>query len=285
MTQVDAGRDGDGSRRYHVRGKADGQSRPSSAIRGSLEGAYLAGSGKSLNRHITELKDRRAGSAARDTESEAALESAESKADDRGAHHRGGDHSWLLRLLIGLALVAEGVTAFVGMEVLVPSVMLAVGLAALTALVGAGMACVLANRRLNRLPVPASARVLEGVFVGVLTALRYDSLHVQGADWVAAAGGAALAALISALGLLGIEEVLMETHTFRIFASKVQVSYRRWRCRRAAARLGRIQAMVEVAAENLQQHFLDFLLREDVPLDEARQRAGALRRAVVNSEE
>ena len=43
--------------------------------------------------------------------------------------------------------------------------------------------------------------------------------------------------------------------------------------------------MVEVAAENLQQHFLDFLLREDVPLDEARQRAGALRRAVVDSEE
>jgi hypothetical protein len=283
MTQIDAGRDGDGLRRYHMRGEADDQFRPSAVSRGSPEGLYLAGRGKSLNRHITELKDRRAGSAAQDAESRAALESAESQASEREAQHRGGDHSWLLRLLIGLALVAEGVTAFVGMEVLVPSVTLAVGLAALAALVGAGMACVLANRRLNRLHVPASARLLEGVFVGVLTALRYDSLHIQGADWVAAAGGAALAALISALALLGIEEVLVETHTFRIFASKVQVAYRRRRCRRAAARLRRIQARIEAAAENLQQHFLDFLLREDVPLDEAQQRAAALRRALVDS--
>ena len=86
------------------------------------------------------------------------------------------------------------------------------------------MAAVLANRRLNWLPVPGAAKLLEGIFVGVLTALRYDSLHVQGADWVAAAGGAALAALISALGLLGIEEVLVETHTFQIFISKARVS-------------------------------------------------------------
>lgn len=284
MTQIDADRDGDGSRRHHMRGGAKDQLRPRAASRGSPEGLYLAEHGKSLNRRITELKDRRAAAATRDTESGAALESAESKAADRRAHHRGGDHSWLLRLLIALALVAEGVTAFVGMEVLVPSVMLAVGLAALTALVGGGMACVLANRRLNRLPVPGAARVLEGVFVGVLTVLRYDSLHVQGADSVAAAGGAALAALISALGLLGIEEVLVETHTFRIFASKVQVSYRRWRARRAVARLRRIKAAVQATADNLQQHFLDFLLREDIPLNEAQQRAAALRRALVDSE-
>ena len=76
----------------------------------------------------------------------------------------------------------------------------------------------------------------------VLTVLRYDSLHVQGADWVAAAGGAALAALISALGLLGIEEVVVETHTFSIFLSKLRVSCRRWRYARATARLARIQA-------------------------------------------
>ena len=284
MTQIDAGRDGDGSRRYDIPGAAEDQLRPSAASRGSPEGLYLADHGKPLNRHITELKDRRAAATARDTESGAALEGAESKAADRRAHHRGGDHSWLLRSLIALALVAEGVTAFVGMEVLVPSVMLAAGLAALTALVGAGMACVLANRRLNRLPVPTSARVLEGVFVGVLTVLRYDSLHVQGADSVAAAGGAALAALISALGLLGIEELLVETQTFRIFAGKVQVSYLRWRSRRAAARLRALQAAVEATAEKLQQHFLAFLLREDVPLSEARQRAAALRRALVDSE-
>jgi hypothetical protein len=63
----------------------------------------------------------------------------------------------------------------------------------------------------------------------------------------------------------------------------VQVAYRRRRCRRATARLRRIQARIEAAAENLQQHFLDFLLREDVPLDEAQQRAAALRRALVDS--
>ncbi len=129
------------------------------------------------------------------------------------------------------------------------------------------------------------ARVLEGTFVGVLTALRYDSLHVLGADWVAAAGGAALAALISALGLLGIEEVLVETHTFSVFVSKVRLSYRSWQRTRAAKRLGRVQARAGAAAEKLQQHFLDFLLKEDVPLDEARQRAVALRRALVDSEE
>jgi hypothetical protein len=284
MTQIDAGRDRDGSQRNRAASGTDGQFRPSASSRGSPEGLYLAGPGKSLNQRLAELKDRRASATARVAESQVAVEGAASTAGGRVAHHRGGDHSWLLRLLIALAIVAEAVTAFVAMEVLVPSLVLAIGLASLTALVGAGMAGVFANRRLNQLPVPSAARVLEGIFVGVLTALRYDSLHVQGADWVAAAGGAALAALISALGLLGIEEVLVETHTFRIFVSKVRVSGRSWRCSRAATRLGRIQAKAEAAAERLQQHFLDFLLREGVPLDDARQHTAALRRALVDSE-
>jgi len=92
--------------------------------------------------------------------------------------------------------------------------------------------------------VPAAARILESVFVVVLTLLRYDSLHVQGADLVAAAGGAALAALVSALGLLGIEEILVETQTFGIFLGRVRAAWKRWRCARAVAQLSMIQAQV-----------------------------------------
>jgi hypothetical protein len=284
MTQIDAGRDRDGSQHYRAPGGADGQFRPSATSRGSPEGLYLTGPGKSLNRQLTQLEDERASAMAQVAESQTALAGAASMAAERVTHHRGGDHSWLLRPLIALAIVAEAVTAFIGMEVLVPSLVLAVGLSSLTALVGAGMAAVFANRRLNRLSVPVGARILEGIFVGVLTTLRFDSLYVQGADRVAAVGGAALAALISALGLLGIEEILVETHTFRIFISKVRASYKSWRCSRAATRLGRIQAKAGAAAEKLQQHFLDFLLREGVPVDEARQRAVALRRALADGE-
>jgi len=285
MTQIDAGRERDGSQRNRAPSGTDGRFQPSATSRGSPEGSYLSGAGKSLSRQLTELEDRRASTTAQVAECQAALAGAVSTAAERTTHHRGGNHSWLLRPLIVLAIVAEAVTAFIGMEVLVPSLMLAVGLSSLTALVGAGMAAVFANRRLNRLPVSIGARILEGIFVGVLTALRYDSLQVQGADWVAAAGGAALAALISALGLLGIEEVLVETHTFSIFISKARVSHASWRYSRAVKRLGRIQARARAAADKLQQHFLDFLLKEDVPVDEARQRSVALRRALAGSEE
>jgi hypothetical protein len=206
---------------------------------------------------------------------------AETAAESRKARHRGGDRSWLLRLLIPVAIVAEGVTAFVGMEVLVPSVLLADALAGLAALVGAGMAGFLANRRLNRLPVPGAARILEAVFVAVLTLLRFESLHIQGAGLVAAVGGAALAAIISALGLLGIEEILVETQTFGMLTGRLRVAWKRWRCARAASRLSLIQAQVQAAAEKLQQHFLDFLLREEVPLEEAQQCAAALRCALA----
>ncbi len=243
----------------------------------------MTDSGKALSRHLAELRDREANADVRLTEAEATLARAETAAEGRKAHHRGGDRTWLLRLLIPVAIVAEGVTAYVGMEVLVPSRSLAVGLAAMAALVGAGVAGVLANRRLNRLPVPAAARILEGVFVGVLTLLRYDSLHVQGADPVAAAGGAALAALISALGLLGIEEILVETQTFGIFLDRIRAAWKRWRCARAATRLNMIRAQVQSAAEKLEQHFIDFLLKEGTPLGEARQRAAALRCALTSS--
>jgi hypothetical protein len=169
------------------------------------------------------------------------------------------------------------------MEILLASLTLAYALSGLAALAGTGIAAVLANRRLNRLPVPTSARVLESVFVLVLTLLRYDSPHVQGANFVAAAGGAALAALISALGLLGIEEILVETHTFGIFAGRVCAAWERWRHARSSARLSMVRAQVEAAAEKLEQHFIDLLLKEGVPLAEARPRAADLRHALTNS--
>jgi hypothetical protein len=171
------------------------------------------------------------------------------------------------------------------MEALVDSQSLAIWLATLAALVGAGMACTLANRRLNRLPVPAAARILEGIFVAVVTALRYDSLHIQGAGVLTAVGAAALAALISALGLLGIEEIVAETRTFGIFFSTLRASWKRWRYAAATARLARIQARTEAAAGRLQQHFLGFLLKTDgLPLDEARRRAAAFKDALTDRE-
>jgi hypothetical protein len=253
------------------------------ASRGSPEGRYVAGPGKPVRRQVTDLRDQEADAAVRVEESREAMERAEGTDTERKDDHRGGDRTWLLRLLIPVAIVAEAVTAYVAMEALVASQLLAVGLSVLAALIGAGMACVLANRRLNRLPVPTAARILEGTFVAVVTVLRYASLNIQGADVLTAAGAAMLAALISALGLLGIEEIVVETRTFSIFLSTLQVTWKRWRLAAATARLAKIQARIKAAAGKLQQHFLDFLLKtEALPLDEARQRAAALRAALTD---
>lgn len=254
--------------------------------RGSPEGRYMAGPGKPVYRHVTDLQDQEPAAAAKVHEVLAALDRAERTDKELRENHRGGDRSWLLRPIIPVAIGAEAVTAYVAVEALVASQTLAVGLSVLAALIGAGMACVLANRRLNRLPVPAAARVLEGVFVGVLTVLRYASLHIQGADVLTAVGAAMLAALISALGLLGIEEIVVETRTMAIFFSTLQVSWRRRRCAAALARLARIQAGIRATAGKLQQHFLDFLLKvEELPVDEARRRAAALRAALTDADD
>jgi len=256
-----------------------------SPSRGSPDGRYAAGPGKPMLRQVADLRDQEADAAVKVTKRQGALERAESTDEERRDNHRGGDRSWLLRPLILVAIAAEAVTAYVAMEALVGSQSLAFGLAVLAALIGAGMACVLANRRLNRLQVPQAARVLEGIFVAVLTVLRYDSLHIQGAGVLTAAGAAALAALISALGLLGIEEIVVETRTFAIFHSMLRVSWWRWRCAAATARLARIQARIDAAAGKLQQHFLDFLLKtEGLALDQARRRAAAFRAALTDRE-
>jgi hypothetical protein len=254
--------------------------------RGSPEGRYMAGHGKPVYRHVTDLQDQKAAAAAKVEESLATLERAEGTDRELRENHRGGDRAWPLRLIIAVAVLAEAGTAYVAMEALVATQTLAVGLAALAALIGAGMACALANRRLNRLPVATPARIVEGVFVAVLTVLRYASLHIQGAGVVTAAGAAMLAALISALGLLGIEEIVVETRTFAIFLSTLQVSWRRRRCAAATARLASIQARIKATTGKLQQHFLDFLLKvEGLPLDEARPRAAALRAALTEADD
>jgi hypothetical protein len=258
----------------------------SPAVLSSPEGRFLASAGKPLSRLISDLKDRWAAALVRVRGTAAALDHAIAAASERRAHHRGGDRPWLLRLTIPLATGAEALTAFVAMEVLVSTTGLAFGLAAMTALVGAGIACIIANRRLHRLAVPASARAAEIAFVVVLTLLRFVSLDVQSSDALAALGGAALAALISAVALLAIEEVVVETDTFGVFLSRARVSLRRRQSVRAMSQLASCQARLDTTGQKFEQHFLDFLLKaEGFPLAEAEQRARALRIAICRTDQ
>jgi hypothetical protein len=253
--------------------------------RGSPEGAYLAGLGKAICRHVAELLGRRAAVQARLRDCEDSAERAAQADHERKEHHRGHERPWPLRWLIPVGIAAEAVTAYVGIEALVTSVVVADGLSLLTALVGAGMACLLADRRLNEIPVPFGARALEGTFVIILTVLRYESLRIQGGGFLIAAGAAALAALVSAIGLLCIEEIVVGTYPFSIFRSSVRASWKRWRCAAARTRLTRIEASVTAAAAQLERHFLTFLLKtERFSVAEAQERAAALTAALTESE-
>jgi len=286
MSQFNGGTDNNtATMRYRADDAGDGQRPPGPARVGSPEGRFLASAGKPLSRLIAELKERLAGALVRVKGTAAALNHATGTASERRAQHRGGDRPWPLRLIIPVAAAAEALTAFVAMEALVSTVELAFGLAIMTALVGAGTACMIANRRLNRLPVPASARAIEVAFVGVLTLLRYVSLDVQSTDPMAAVGGAALAALISAVALLAIEEAVVETDTFSVFLSRLRVWFRRRQWSRAESQLAGCQARLEATGEKFQQHFMDFLLKaEGLSLDEAQRRARALRTAICQAQ-
>jgi hypothetical protein len=253
------------------------------ASRGSPEGQFLSGPGRPDARQLSDLQQLRAGAAVAVTERGAAVERADKSDRERKESHRGGDRTWMLRGLIPVVVLAEAITAYVAMEALVASQSLATGLSFLVALIGAGLACAYANRRLNRLPLPAAARVLEGAFVAVLTGLRGDSLYIQGSDLLTAVAGAALTALISVLGLLGIEEIVVETRTFGVFVSSLWVSWKRRRQAAAAARLAKIQASTEAAADKLRRHFVEFLLKNGhLPPEEAQQRAAALRTVLTD---
>ena len=253
--------------------------------RSNTEAGFLSGPGKSVFRQVIDLLGRWTTALARDAQAGETATRTQRAAEQRKHGHQGGNHSWLLRLLIGLGLAAEALTAYVGMEVLVASQSLAAGLSVLTALVGTGMACILANRRLHGLGVPVIVRILEAAFVVVLTVLRYESLSVQGAGYPTAAGAAALAALISALGLLGIEEIIVQTHTFAIFIAALRASWAHWRQTRAAAALKTTKAATRAAADKLEWRYLDYLLRtEGLSLKDAEGRSAALKTALIRGE-
>lgn len=247
----------------------------------SAEGSYLAGPGRTLDRRIAELRHRQLAAQGQCQQSDDAQVRAERAARERALGHRGGSLPWPLRCLIPAGVTAEAVTAYVGVASIVTTQALAIGLSLLTALVGAGTACLIANRRLNRLSVPVTARVLEAVFVVVLSALRYASLRTVGLGALDAGGAAALALLVSTLGLAGIEEIAVETQTFPMWLQSVKAGYWQLRHTAATAHLRQVEAGIEAALTRLEQDFLGFLLwAQDLPLDQASERAAALRAAM-----
>jgi hypothetical protein len=87
------------------------------------------------------------------------------------------------------------------------------------------------------------------------------------------------------VALLGIEELVVESHTFRIFWAGLQG----WRTRSqhawALTRLRRFQAKLEATGEKVRQHFFEHLVKEGHPVDGAQQRAVALQVALVYSQD
>jgi hypothetical protein len=82
--------------------------------------------------------------------------------------------------------------------------------------------------------------------------------------------------------LLGIEEILVETETFSIFAGRIGGAWDRRKHQWTVAKLNMVRAQVEVTGEKLEQHFVGFLLQEGMALDQARQRAAALSSALMD---
>lgn len=180
--------------------------------------------------------------------------------------HRGGGKSRRMWLLIPATIMAETSMAYVTIEVLTAVRVLTIELAVLTVLVGAGLAGVLASRRLTRLlqlPVPAAVRLLEGALVGLVTALRYvrprihdGALSVAGGA-MTVAGGIALAALITVLVLTGAETIVVQVRTLCVFFGTLRASWKHGPCVAAAGIPAWIRARVKVPSEQL-QHFLAF---------------------------
>lgn len=265
----------------------DGPSGPSAGPLdlGRAAAGFLSGPGKALYQHVTELVSRKRHGAARKERTRESADRTQRAAQERQQGHPGGNRTWLLRLLILVGWAAEAVTAYVGVEALVASQSLAVGLSALTATVGIGLACLLAARQLDGIGVPVTVRILEVIFVATLTVLRYESLSIQGSGYPTAAGAAGLAALISMLGLLGVEEIVVKTHTFAIFAASLRASWAHWRWRGATAALDATTAAAEAAADKLQRRCLEYLVRTaELPPEVANECAVALRIALTGSE-
>jgi hypothetical protein len=87
------------------------------------------------------------------------------------------------------------------------------------------------------------------------------------------------------LGLLGVEEIVVKTHTFAIFAARLKASWTHWRWRGAAAALAATTAAAEAAADRLQRRYVEYLVRTaELPPEVANERAVALRIALTGSE-
>ncbi len=180
--------------------------------------------------------------------------------------HRGGGKSRRMRLLIPAAIMAETSMAYVTIEALTAVRVLTIELAVLTVLVGAGLASVLASRRLTRLvrlPVPAAVRFLEGALVGWVVAFRYvrprihdGALSVAGGA-MTVAGGIALAALITVLVLTGAEVIIVQARTWRVFFSTLRAFWKHGPGVAVAGIRAWIRVRVQAPSEQL-QYFLAF---------------------------
>jgi hypothetical protein len=250
------------------------------ADHGNLEGTFLQSLGKPLVELWTQLKDKMIQHAAQTNERKAAQEKAEQEAANRQAGHRGGHRPWPIRWLIALLIVAEAVMAHIAVEALVSSASLAAALAILVALMSAGLAFAVAHRRLDGLPVPKSARAIEAAFVLIMFLLRYVSLRLQGGDMLAAVGGSALAALITAAALYLTEEIIVATETVGIFVAKVRASRCRARAHRAEHQHHHLREQVERGRSRLEHRIVRFLVEQGVAVPEAETRAAALTRAL-----
>ena len=89
------------------------------AAAGSPEGRYVGGPGRRLYRQVVDLLRDSSDAAAQEAELEHAVARAMPIDQERNANHRGGDRTWLLRLLILPGVAAEALTAFIAMEALV----------------------------------------------------------------------------------------------------------------------------------------------------------------------
>jgi len=192
------------------------------------------------------------------------------------AHRRTSGYTGALRLLALTMTLADAVVAYVAIGVFVTNHVLTATLAVLTALTGATIACILARCRRRRLSVLITARILEGIFVGALTMLRYEGLRVQGTSPLTATGAAALTALIVLAGLVITEEAIVTTRTFGDFLGALLVIRKRRNYLVAARRLARIQAG-DAAASQLQGYFSELPAKaEGLPQGAAQPRSAAI---------
>ena len=250
---------------------------PAGGIRaGSAESRYLTGPGKPLSSRAGTMRAREAAAAARAQAARIAVEHAENADEERRSRHQGSG-SGLIRLLIPAVILAEAVMIYMAMQFMIRAQVLAAVLAVLAALAGVGLAWTIAGRRLTHPSLRGAVRILEGFFVAAVTALRYESVRVQQHASRTAPVAAALTAISTALALGAVEVIAAETRTFGTFLGTMRVSWKRWRYSAATTRLARARKKGGTVTAQLQQDFLNFLLKtEGLPFGLAQLRSAAL---------